>query len=322
MSLLGIDLGGTKLTLALFDQSGNIQQKETALLEKTGGHATASFIKEKIAHLMLLAADQKNPVQAIGISIPGISRKQTGTVWAPNIPGWTNYPLLEEIQSIAKGIPIQIESDRTCYVLGERWKGNAQGRDHLVFLAIGTGIGAGILSNGNVLDGAHGSAGSVGWMTMHPSFMAEYGLHGFFECWASGEGMIRLAQRKMEENAAYLGPLRQLNETNLTTRALFQAADEKDPLATDVLQTCISLWGMGIANLASVFDPSMVVLGGGVFGPAAKYLPEIKQEALKWGQPQSMPITEITVSALGSDAGVFGAGYIALQALNQSSTGN
>ena len=322
MSLLGIDLGGTKLTLALFDRSGNILQKDTSLLEKTGGSATASFIKEKVAHLMQTSASQKSPVQAIGISVPGISRKQSDTVWAPNIPGWTNYPLLKEIQSATNGIPIQIESDRTCYVLGERWKGKAQGYDHLVFLAIGTGIGAGILVNGQVLDGAHGSAGSVGWMTMHPSFMTEYGLHGFFECWASGEGMIRLTRKKMEENASYIGGLRQLNETTLTTRSLFEAADQQDPLATDVIQTCVSLWGMGIANLSSLFDPSMVVLGGGVFGPAAKYLPKIREQALKWGQPQSMPVTEITISALGTDAGVFGAGFLALQALNQSSTGN
>jgi glucokinase len=322
MSLLGIDLGGTKLTLALFTESGELVHKETVLLDKTGGEATGRFIREKTNNMMKIAREKADPVQSIGVSVPGISRKQSGTVWAPNIPGWQDYPLLEELRLVSDGVPVQIEGDRSCYVLGERWQGKARNCDHFIFLAIGTGIGAGIMINGQVLDGVNGSAGSIGWMTMHPSWMEEYGKHGFFECWASGEGMIRLTKSKLNDHPGYKGPLREKEASALTTRVLFEAAEQEDSLAKDIIQTCISLWGMAIANLVSLFDPAMIVLGGGVFGPAARYLPDIQQQALKWGQPQSMPKTEITLSALGSDAGVYGAGFLALSSLQPKQSGN
>jgi glucokinase len=103
MSLLSIDLGGTKLAVGIFDKNGSLLN---AVLHSD--HA---------------------PIEAIGVSVPGISNSKNGTVWAPNIPGWENYSLLSEIQSTVGDIPVCVESDRSCYILGEMWQGNARGRE-------------------------------------------------------------------------------------------------------------------------------------------------------------------------------------------------
>src|SRR5690606_9992924 len=107
---------------------------------------------------------ENNKIVSIGISVPGIVRSEKNTVWAPNIPGWEDYPLYDEVESFSENIPIKIENDRGCYILGEVWKGNAKGTKHSIYLAIGTGIGAGILIDGDVLQGFNGIAGSIGWM--------------------------------------------------------------------------------------------------------------------------------------------------------------
>src|SRR5678810_995824 len=102
------------------------------------------------------------------------SNSKNGTVWAPNIPGWDNYPLLEEMRKISGDIPVSVESDRSCYILGEMWQGNAKGTGNAIFLAVGTGIGAGIVVDGNVLHGANDIVGAIGWMALHHPYKEEY----------------------------------------------------------------------------------------------------------------------------------------------------
>jgi glucokinase len=114
----------------------------------------------------------------------------------------------------------------------------------------------------------------------------------------------------------YAGRLREAEARGaLTTAAVFQAADAGDELAKRVLDNAIAFWGMAAANYVSLFDPEIVVFGGGVFGPAARYLDRIYAEALLWGQPISMPKVKLAVSTLGGDAGLLGAGHLALRAL-------
>lgn len=310
MSLLGIDLGGTKLAFAVFDEKVNLLNKELILLKNRTGADVGEMITTQI--LKLINSDIHS-IDSIGISIPGIYRIKTGTVWAPNIPGWDDYPLLAEVKNVSKKIPVKIDSDRACCILGEAWQGNAKGCNDAIFLAVGTGIGAGIMINGNILRGTNDIAGAIGWMALSRPFKDEYLDCGCFEHYASGEGIAKNARKILKETKDYSGELNNKSVAQITAHDVFSAYENNDPLAKKIIETNIEFWGMAVANLVSLFNPEKIILGGGVFGPATKLIPAIKLEAIKWAQPISMKQVRLESSALGNDAGVYGAGFLALK---------
>lgn len=265
---------------------------------------------------MDIALTKNNPITSIGISVPGIYRMKTETVWAPNIAGWDDYPLLNQINKISSKIKVSIDSDRSCYILGELWKGNAQQCKNAIFLSVGTGIGAGIIVNGEVLRGAHDVAGSIGWMALDQPFRKEYQKYGCFESVASGDGIARLAQRLLDEQPEYTGELRSLPPEKITSHEVFGAFWKKDYLAKQIIEHSIRFWGMAMANLISLFNPEKIIVGGGIFGPALEFLPDIITETAKWAQPISMRQVSIEPSGLGGDAGIYGAGFLALKNRN------
>ena len=200
MALLGIDLGGTKVAFALFDRGGNIRAREVLPLDDRRGGEVGKLIAVNAALKLAAAEGEGDPVEAIGISVPGISRRTKGSVWAPNIQGWDDYPLLKEVTTVTGRIPVIIESDRSCYISGEIWKGNARGCRDAIFLAVGTGIGAGIAVNGGLLHGADDIAGAIGWMALSRPFRSKYTICGNFEYFASGEGIARQAAEYLKKD--------------------------------------------------------------------------------------------------------------------------
>jgi glucokinase len=308
MALLGIDLGGTKIAFAVLNESGKILHKETIALENRKGAEVGNLITTGIARLINPGI---NPIKSIGIAVPGIYHTRTGKVWAPNIPGWDEYPLLQEVKEVSGKIPFTIDSDRACYILGELWQGNARGCTDAIYLSVGTGIGAGILTDGKVLRGSHDIAGAIGWMALARPFNDEYADCGCFETYASGEGIAKMARNYLKDAPAYNGELKGV--IKITSHHVFSSYENKDMIALKVIEECIGFWGMAAANLVSLFNPEKIIFGGGVFGPATKLIPAIKTEAIKWGQPISMTQVKFEGSALGTDAGVYGAGFLALK---------
>lgn len=316
MALLGIDLGGTKLAVAAFTEDGKILRKDNIPLGNRTGSEVGKLITGQIKVFFSTPGTKPDGVNAIGISVPGISYHRTGRVWAPNIQGWNDYPLLEEVKQVSSGIPVAIDSDRACYILGESWQGNARECRDAIFLAIGTGIGAGIMINGEVLRGSNDIAGAAGWMALDRPFRDEYIDCGCFEYNASGEGIAKVTKALLKANNNYDGELKKIAPDKITSHYIFSAYDSGDRIALAVVNQCIEYWGMAVANLVSLFNPEKIIFGGGVFGPAVRFLPDIRREALKWGQPISIKQVSIEASALGGDAGVYGAGYLALKTLS------
>ena len=308
MTALGIDLGGTKLSLAVFTEQGNILLKKTVALQQREGTQVGDLIAEEIQKIF---ASQKN-IQSMGIAVPGIYRHKTGTVWAPNIKGWDDYSLLKQIQE-STDLPVTIDSDRAACILGESWMGNAKDCPNAIYLAVGTGIGAGILIDGKILRGEQDIAGAIGWMALHQPFEEKYASCGCFEHHASGEGIARIAREALLNADAYNGMLRQKNTEDITAHDVFAAYKQNDPIAKEVFKISIRFWGMAIANLVSLFNPGKIILGGGMFGPAVQFIPAIIDEAKKWAQPISMKQVIIEASSLGSNACLYGAGLLAFR---------
>ena len=304
MPFIGVDLGGTKLATAAFTADGELIQRESTALENRRGSAVGALIVDRIR-----ALSKRHSVEGVGVCVPGLYRAERGTVWAPNIPQWDDYPLRDELESaLGVEVPVTIDSDRAACILGETWRGAASGARDAIFLAVGTGIGAGILTDGRVLRGHGDVAGAVGWLALDRPFAPRYAQHGCFEDQASGPGLVRVARDLL--SGAESGLLR--GSEALDAAVIFGAYDKGDPMATRVIDNAIALWGMAAANLVSVFNPEILVFGGGIFGPAARLLDRIRVEAGRWAQPIAIQQVRFVISTLGGDAGLFGAGRLAM----------
>lgn len=308
MQVIGLDLGGTKLASARFDDSGAVTDKRVTRLGGRGGAEAGQLIVEQLrSHL------ESGEAVAAGVSVPGIYYTESGRVWAPNIDGWEEFPLLETLrEAFGDSLALAIDNDRACYILGESWKGAARGCSDAIYMAVGTGIGAGILSGGRIVRGASDIAGSVGWMALSKPYKVQYDACGCFEFHSSGGGIAALARSYLRDGLVDEGVLALIDPDKITASDVFRACEENDPLAVRITRESIEYWGMAAANLISIFNPEKLIFGGGVFGPAVRYLDRIRAEAERWAQPVSFRQAEILASGLGGEAGLIGAGRLAL----------
>ncbi len=319
MNVLAVDIGGTKIACGIYTSDGKKLTHHVAVIGNRSGKEVGALICTLIRKELSGIRKGGKILEGVGISVPGIYYPGKGTVWAPNISGWEAYPLLNDLAAISelKTDNIRIEGDRACYILGETWLGCAQGCNNAIFLAVGTGIGAGILADGRVLHGQNDIAGAIGWLALDRQYRAVYKSCGYFEYYASGEGLIRYARELLQANPGYQGALRAGQSKELSTPDLFAAYDQNDELAILVLDRAISLWGMAAANLVSLFNPEVIVFGGGVFGPAVRFIGRIRDEMKLWAQPISVQKVRLEPSTLGGEAGLAGAAFLAIGSLTK-----
>jgi glucokinase len=308
--VIAVDLGATKLETALSDSQGNLEQIKKRLLGNRQGAEIATLMAQEIN--ILLESNKERQINAIGICVPGIANQTDGTVWAPNIGGWDYFPLVQTLQTLLPGeLPIQIDSDRACSILAESWLGAAKGARDALFLAVGSGIGLGILANGTVLRGFGDIAGATGWMSLCQTHQPGYESFGCFEYHASGDGLARVAKEKLLSQEYDTSLLKNIEPEKLRAEDVFAAYEKGDTMAAAVIHEAIAFWGQAIANYISLFNPQFIILGGGVFGPAIQFLPQIIAECKRWAQPISMTQVKIMPSALEKKAILLGASRMA-----------
>jgi glucokinase len=279
-NVLAVDLGGTKTAIALIDGTGRLTQKR----KLPAAHTFEATVGQIVAW-------SSAGVAAAGIIVPGIYDPRAGTVWAPNLWGREFLPLRDALEQ-RLGLPVVIGSDRTGCVLAEQWLGVARGLRDIVFVAVGTGIGVGIVSGGRPIEGAHGIAGAAGWMVVGGPWKHEYVATGGWETEAAGPAVARRAGMESAE-------------------AVVAAARAGNEAALDALQQAADYLALGIASLISLLDPDMVVLGGGLMQASDLMLERIRSQALRWTQPIAAGVVRIEKTALGEDAGLLGAARLA-----------
>jgi len=312
MAVIGVDLGGTKISSALLSGADQITCHNKVYLNKAEGEEVGELIRTRILFLLTEAEKTSETVTSIGVSVPGIYYATTGNVWAPNIPGWDNYPLLSKLQESFPTIHFYITNDRACYILGEVWKGKAKGCKNVIYIAVGTGLAAGIMINGEVLYGSGGIAGAIGWLALNRPFEEKYIPVGCNEYYASGEGIARYAREVIAAKPDYKGVFKSGKEPNSLN--IIDAFNKDEEIAVAVMNNAIAYWGMSVANLVSIFNPEKIIFGGGVFSNnGSRLLDAIYAEALKWGQPISMKQVELACSENGEMSGLFGAIYHAIE---------
>jgi len=298
--VLGVDLGGTRVRVALADLNGDLlaQSEEPTRKAPPYVRTVVEQIVRLSRQLVETTGARWRQVKAMAIGAPGITDVESGIVrHAPNLPGWRDVPLRELLEEALR-LPVHVDNDVNMAVLGEQWRGAAQGRQNVIFIAIGAGIGAGLLINGTLYRGATHAAGEVGYMLLDPkAIWQEFRELGFLELRASGPALAARARHVMQRPRLS------------SAKAIFEAARRGDATAGRVVEEAIEYLGTAVANLATVLDPEMIVLGGGV-SLAGEMLIDPIRAAIERTVP-AKPV--VVVSALRDRAQLYGALFSALQ---------
>jgi glucokinase len=317
-AVLAVDLGGTKVSFAVVDASGGVRSRSKRASREGGSALSFDEIARSATETVRAASLEWADVAAAGVIVPGIYDPSTGRAWAPNLWGPDEVPLRTELEG-RLGVPLSLDSDRSGYVVGERWLGAARGADDVVFVAVGTGIGAGIISGGRLVRGRGGIAGAVGWFAVDPRWKPLYGEVGAWEAEAAGPALARRATALLADGTpSALREAQPRTGGTLSAEQVAEAARSGDALARRAIDAHVEALALGIANVVSVLNPEVVVLGGGLMQARDLFLEPLRRAISRWTQPLAVRQCRIEPTVLGEDAGLLGAARLALDASSSS----
>jgi glucokinase len=313
--LIGIDLGGTTIKFAILTEDGKIQQKwsvDTNILDE-GSHIVFDIVASLQHHLKLY---QMQPQQFIGIGMgsPGTVDLKKGTVIGAYNLNWKTLQPVKEVIEKKVQIPFAVDNDANVAALGEQWKGAGENDANVVFITLGTGVGGGIISNGQLVHGVQ-AAGEIGHMNVEPNgYLCTCGNHGCLETYASATGIVRVARDFAEE---YAGPAelkkRLDNGEDISAKDVFDLAKQGDQLGLRVVDQVCAYLGRACGDIGNLLNPSYIVIGGGVSAAGEFLLNRVTKNFEKYAFPTVRKTTRLKLAKLGNDAGVIGAASLALQ---------
>lgn len=307
--VFGVDVGGTSIKLGLFASTGTLLEKwqiDTHVREDECGilEDIAAAIRSKLAEKHICQSD----VLGIGMGVPGAVLPD-GTVNRCVNLGWGVLKAGEILQKLL-GVPVKIGNDANVAALGEQFKGSAEGLDNCVMVTLGTGVGAGIILNGQIVPGNFGAAGEIGHFAMKDgeTDICGCGKHGCLEQYTSANGIARLGRRYAQKCDSILG-----KDAQIDSIQVFSAARQGDAAAQAALNEMFDLLGRALAYTAAVIDPEAFVIGGGVSNAGAVLTEGVRAAYQKYCFHASVH-TKILLASLGNDAGIYGACKLALDA--------
>ena len=300
----GIDLGGTTVKLAYFDEAGTMLDKWEI---HTNTAENGKYILPDIAAAILKYMEEKNiskdDIIGAGIGVPGAVNNKGIVAGCDNL-GWGHFNVKDALEPLL-GMTVVAGNDATVAALGECWKGGGQGYKSMVLVTLGTGVGGGIILDGKPVHGSTGAGGEIGHMVLNRNETAKCGCgkSGGVEQYCSATGIARLTRLALENTDAP-SSLRSLEK--VVAKDVFDAAKAGDKLAADVLEQVYAYMGEFIANICCVVNPEIVVFGGGVSKAGAVLLEGVKRHFAKWGY-HACQETQFALATLGNDAGAYGA---------------
>ncbi len=307
----GIDLGGTTVKIAYFDETGNMLDKwEIPTVTDNGGAQILPDIAESIHQYIEGYAIPETAILGLGIGVPGPVNAKGVVNKCINL-GWGVFNIAQTLSELT-GFPVKAGNDANVAALGEFWKGGGQGCDNMVFVTLGTGVGGGIVVEGNLLHGAHGSGAEIGHLVLNreETVPCNCGKKGCVEQYCSATGIVRLAKLYLSSHDAP-SKLRELE--NLTCKDIFDAGKAGDPAALVILDQVYRYMGEFLANVCSTVDPEVVVIGGGVSKAGDVLIQGIEPYFQKYVFHAASG-ARFALASLGNDAGAYGAFKLALDA--------
>ena len=315
--IIGIDLGGTSVKLAILTTAGEIQEKwsiKTNILDE-GSHIVPDII-ESIKHRFETHGLTKEDFLGIGMGSPGVIDTEAGTVIGAYNLNWKTLQLVKQQFEAELGLPFFIDNDANVAALGEQWVGAGENNPDVVFMTLGTGVGGGVIAAGNLIRGVKGAGGELGHITVdfEAPFACTCGKKGCLETVASATGIVNLTRRYAEEYAGD-AKLKQMIDDGqeVTAKDVFDLAKEGDDLALIVYRHFSNYLGVACANIAAVLNPAYIVLGGGVSAAGEFLLEGVRKVFAENSFPQIKESTQLVLATLGNDAGVLGAASLVLK---------
>ncbi|MEW4353966.1 ROK family glucokinase [Streptococcus pneumoniae] len=315
--IIGIDLGGTSIKFAILTPAGEIQHKwsiATNILDE-GSHIVPDMIAS-IKHQMELLGLSAENFLGIGMGSPGVVNRHEGTVVGAYNLNWKSEQAVKKQIESALGIPFFIDNDANVAALGEQWVGAGGNHPDVVFVTLGTGVGGGVIADGNLLHGIAGGAGELGHIVVdfEQPIECTCGKKGCLETVASATGIVNLTRRYAE---AYAGDadLKALIDDGqeVTAKVVFDHAKEGDELGMIVYKNFSRYLGIACANIANILNPSTIVIGGGVSAAGDFLLAGLQEVFNTHAFPQIAKSTKLALADLGNDAGVIGAASLVLK---------
>jgi|SRR5581483_1396692 len=320
--VVGIDLGGTYIKGALFDLSGKLLTEGKIETEVARGEE--QVIRNLAALVNRLKASHPNEIlSGVGLGVPGALDFENGRVLqSPNFPGWENVPIRERAQKALK-VPVVIENDANAAAMGEVWVGAARSLSHFLLITLGTGVGGGLVLNRKLWYGKAGKGGEVGHMRITPDGpLCGCGQRGCLEVYASSSALVRMAREKWSETQGNAGPFPPNFET---AQGVAEAGEGGDPIALEAFSRLAFYLGIAIANVANLLDIHHYIISGGVSNAFPLFKEPLRQEVASrvFGMDRGTAVKTIRIerALCGENAGMLGAGYLALLASESGETG-
>lgn len=306
--VIGIDFGATHLSLLVADLSARVlDELETEFAIQTGPEAGIAEADHRVRELLERAGLTLESVVAIGMGVPGPIVSDAGMVIAPPImPGWDRFPIRDSLEKLW-GVPVSLNNDAELGVLGEWAAGAGRGERNLAYIKVGTGIGAGLLLDGQIYRGVTGSAGEIGHLTIDENGpVCTCGNQGCLEAIAGGRAIALQAQeavrRKQRTHLTSIQPIE-----SITARDVAAAARRGDLIAQQILARAGTHIGIAIAGLVNLFNPGLVIIGGGVAQTGDILLDPMRQAVQRRSLPAATRAVRITTAMLGRRSSSIGA---------------
>ncbi|GGM31574.1 glucokinase [Paraliobacillus quinghaiensis] len=309
--LLGVDIGGTTVKIGVITYNGDIVDKWEIPTSK-GAEA------EKIPHDIWRSIETKleelnidlSNVLGIGAGAPGFVDTATGEVSIAVNLGWENFKLAEILHELS-GLSVYVDNDANIAAVGENWKGSGNLADNFIAVTLGTGVGGGIIANGQVVNGTNGTAGEIGHIMVEPGGApCNCGRNGCLETIASATGIARLANEAVAEGKDTLLKEQLQQKGTITAKDVFDLAAKDDYVARSIIDDVTNVLGLALANIATVINPSKIILGGGVSKAGEQLLQPLQKAFTNYALPRIDEGCEFAIATLGNDAGIFGGAYL------------
>ena len=300
----GVDLGGTTVKLAYFDEAGTMLDKwEIPTDTSEGGKNILPDIAKAVLKYMEEKKINRKDIIGVGIGVPGAVNNKGIVAGCDNL-GWGHFNVKDALEPLL-GLRVVAGNDATVAALGECWKGGGQGYKSMVLVTLGTGVGGGIIVDGKPVHGSTGAGGEIGHMVLNRNETAKCGCgkSGCVEQYCSATGIARLTRLALAESDMP-SSLRALEK--IVAKDVFDAAKAGDQLALDVLEQVYAYMGEFIANICCVVNPEIVVFGGGVSRAGEPLLDGVKRHFARWGY-HACQDTKFALATLGNDARAYGA---------------
>ncbi|HVS83134.1 MAG TPA: ROK family protein [Pyrinomonadaceae bacterium] len=309
-----VDLGGTNLRAANIDRDGRIYERvRTATPASDKAEDIASAIVAAVRECETAGLNRGAQIQAVSVVVPGSVHAETGVVVnAPNIPSLPGFRLASALRE-ALDRPVLLENDANAAALGEMWQGAARNCKTIICLTLGTGVGGAIILDGELWRGVTGTAGEIGHSGVEPfgGVKCKCGNVGCLEVYASATAIVRMTREALAQYPS--SRLHSINTTELTSENICSAAIEDDELALDVFRRMGAYLGVAMANVVNIFNPEMVVIGGGVAAAWDLFVQPAREEIMKRAFPVPAERCQIVRAECGDDAGLLGAALLALR---------